>query len=61
MNKILYTVNEATKLLLCNKNQVNSLLNRGEIPYIDELGRRKILHSEIVKYLERTSKIHKKA
>lgn len=61
MSKILYTVIEASDVLLCNKTRVYNLVRDGKIPCIRELGRIKILHSELMKYLESISSTYKNA
>jgi len=49
--KPLYTVVEAAKLLMVNKDFVNSEINKGHLPALN-LGRRKIRGSDLEKYIE---------
>ncbi|WP_312427107.1 helix-turn-helix domain-containing protein [Lacrimispora sp.] len=49
--KPLYTVNEAAKILMVNKDFVNREINKGRIPALN-LGRRKIRGSDLEKYIE---------
>lgn len=51
MEDILYTVDEAAKLLKSNNNTVNSLINAGKLKCLI-LGRRKIPKSELLNFLE---------
>ncbi len=50
MGEILYTVNEAAKLLKCNPNMVNSLINSGKLKCLI-LGRRKIPRYELLRFI----------
>jgi len=50
MNEILYTVNETAKLLKCNPNMVNSLINSGKLKCLI-LGRRKIPRYELLRFI----------
>ncbi len=50
MNEILYTVNEAAKLLKCNPNMVNSLINSGKLKCLI-IGRRKIPRYELLRFI----------
>ena len=50
MGEILYTVNETAKLLKCNTNMVNSLINSGKLKCL-VLGRRKIPRYELLRFI----------
>lgn len=50
VNEILYTVNETAKLLKCNPNMVNSLINSGKLKCLI-LGRRKIPRYELLRFI----------
>lgn len=48
--KPLYTVKEAAKVLMINENEVNSLLNKGKLPFLI-LGRRKIKGIDLERFI----------
>ena len=52
MEDVLYTVDEAAKLLKSNNNTVNSLINSGKLKCLI-LGRRKIPRVELLKFLDK--------
>ena len=56
----LYTVKEASKILLTNTGKVYELMNTGKLPYL-ELGQKKIRGSDLERFIEKYPVAHPEA